>query len=288
MSQIESILLTSARFALEPFRAVARGHQQMTGRSPLTVMFYHRVADTSPNPWTITTSAFRAQLEWLIRNFEIISLDECQQRIRSGFNSRPAVAITFDDGYAENCEVAIPWLVERQIPFTYYVALNHVLSGRPFPHDLERGESLPVDTIETVRALADAGVEIGSHTWSHADLGKTVDDAQLRHEIAGSTAELSRLIGRPVRHFAFPYGRPANVSPEAVRIARECGLQSVATAWNGVNTPGDDPFHIARVHGDPCLARVQNWLSGDRRLVHRRMTMDRSLGMCPVRGVSHS
>lgn len=279
MAPLESILIQSARMALEPFRAVLRGHQCRIGRAPLAVMYYHRIADTHLNPWSLSTHSFQQQIEWMTRNFEIISIDEVQRRLRAGSNSRPAVAITFDDGYAENCDFAIPFLLERGIPFTYYVSLDFIQTGRPFPHDLEWGEPLPINSAETIRAMAEAGVEIGGHTRHHPDLGTIHDRERLTDEIVTACRELGELAGQPVRHFAFPFGNPGNLHAAAVEIARAAGLASVASAWNGINLPGDDPFHIARIHGDPCLARVQNWLSGDRRLIRRRREIDRVMGL---------
>ncbi len=280
MRDIETMLLDAARWGLEPLRAPWRTLLSSAGQAPVAVLFYHRVADTQPNPWTLSNAAFRAHMEWLVRQFDVVSLDECQRRIASGKNSQPTVAITFDDGYSENCEFAIPWLIERQIPLTYYVTLGHVLSGQPFPHDIARGEPLPVNTLESVIALGECGVEIGAHSRSHPNLGDPALTAdQLFDEIVLSTRELSLLIERPVRHFAIPFGQLANVTPEVVRLAREAGLASIATACNAVNLPGDDPFHIARVHGDPNLSRLKNWLAGDPRMIARRRRMDRALGL---------
>ena len=54
-----------------------------------------------------------------------------------------AVAITFDDGYAENCRQAIPLLVRNQIPCTYFVTLENVLEGKPFAHDVAHADRFP-------------------------------------------------------------------------------------------------------------------------------------------------
>ena len=51
----------------------------------------------------MTCDEFQTQIDWFQENFEIVDLEECQRRIRSGFNDRPTLSITFDDGYSENC-----------------------------------------------------------------------------------------------------------------------------------------------------------------------------------------
>src|SRR5208283_1818575 len=119
------------------------------------------------------------QVGWLQRTFELISLEEVQRRLRSGINDRPAVHITFDDGYADNCQVAIPWLVKERIPCTYFVTVQNMLERRPFDHDLKRGLKLMPNSLDEIRAMAKAGIEIGAHTYSHPDLGKLTDPAGL-------------------------------------------------------------------------------------------------------------
>src|SRR5687768_6215914 len=96
------------------------------GRAPITVLFYHRVADEHPNDWTISNERFKAQINWVRERFEIISLVEAQQRIGSAANRNPAVCLTFDDGYADNCRESLPWLIAEKVPFAYFVATDHI------------------------------------------------------------------------------------------------------------------------------------------------------------------
>ncbi len=124
------------------------------GTAPICVLFYHRIADTHPNDWTMTCDRFEQQVTWLQRHFDMISLAEAQQRMATGFNSRVSVTITFDDGYGENCERAIPFLIDRRIPFSYFVSLDFVQTGRPFPHDVRAGQPLPPNTIDQLRDMA--------------------------------------------------------------------------------------------------------------------------------------
>ena len=73
-------------------------------RVPIAMLYYHRIADDGATEWTMPNRTFIDQMGWLRRNFELISMDEVQRRLRSGVNDRPAVHITFDDGYADNCQ----------------------------------------------------------------------------------------------------------------------------------------------------------------------------------------
>ena len=146
---------------------------------PVSILFYHRVADDDPNPWTISCDGFKRQIDWLASHFDLVSLEEAQRRINSGFNDRPTVSITFDDGYADNTVFALPLLIKRQIPVTYFVTTKHTIEGTPFSHDVQNGRTLYPNSGETLRAMADAGVEIGGHTRNHPCLADIDDETVL-------------------------------------------------------------------------------------------------------------
>src|SRR5262245_58709714 len=80
------------------------------GREPVRILFYHRVAGEFLNPWTMRPKTFAAQIDWLLKRFDLVSLAEAQARIASGCNRIPTASITFDDGYADNLQTAIPLL----------------------------------------------------------------------------------------------------------------------------------------------------------------------------------
>lgn len=252
-----------------PLRRRRAAQLAAAGQAPIMVLYYHRVADEHPNDWTISTARFKEEITWLRERFEIITLVEAQQRMGSPANRTPAVCITFDDGYADNCREAIPWLLEEKIPVTYFVATGNVLEGRPFVHDVRQGQPLEPNTPEQLRVMAEAGVELGAHTRNHIDLGPIRSQAVLDSEIVGSKLDLERIIRKPVRYFAFPFGLHANLSQAAFATAYRAGFWGVCSAYGGYNLPGDDPFHIHRIHGDPSWARFCNWMTADPRKFRR-------------------
>jgi len=231
----------------------------------MSVLFYHRVADSHPNPWTISCREYERQVDYCREHTEIISLVELQRRIESGFNDHLTSSFTFDDGYAENCRFAIPLLMRFKIPCTYFVTLDNLLSGKPFAHDLKRGQPLPINSVDELRAMADGGIEIGLHSRTHFDFSRPVTDKQIRAEIIDSAAELADLIRRPIRYFAFPFGLPQHLIPAAIEAIREAGLQGYCSAYGAYNFPTDDAFHIRRIHGDPEFSRFRNWMTFDAR-----------------------
>jgi peptidoglycan/xylan/chitin deacetylase (PgdA/CDA1 family) len=270
MNVAKRVALSAYRFATRPYRFASATLARRNGSFPISVLFYHRVADEHPNPWTISNAGFKAQLDWLCSGFDLISLSDCQARIRSGFSNRPALCITFDDGYAENSQQAIPLLLERQIPFTYFVAWKHVRHQRPFAHDVARRCPLAVDTVQSIRAIADQGVEIGSHTLSHVDLGAIRDEAAIRREVVDSKTDMEQFLGRPVRYFAFPFGQRKNLNRRAFELGKQAGYRGMCSAYGGYNEIGGDAFHLQRFHGDPELDYLRCWLDFDPRVRRRR------------------
>jgi peptidoglycan/xylan/chitin deacetylase (PgdA/CDA1 family) len=268
MSNWNSKLIETYRLASWPMRKLRYAQMVRAGQVPVFSIFYHRIADDSTNPWTMSRDQFRKQIDWFEDNFEIVDLEECQRRIRSGSNSRPTLSITFDDGYAENCDFALPMLIERRIPVTYFVTTCHTTRQQPFPHDLALDAPLPVNTIESLRALDMAGVEIGAHSRTHADLGKITCPETLVDEVITSAREMETAIGRKVRYFAFPFGQHENLNPVVFQLLRESGFLGVCSAYSGWNEIGGDDFHIQRIHGDPDFSRIRNWLTYDPRMAN--------------------
>src|SRR5262245_50292907 len=142
MNPIKQAALRAYYYATFASRRQAAEQRAALGTEPVSILFFHRVADRMPNGWTMSRREFARQINWLRKHFEIVDLGEAQTRIASGRNRRPTVCITFDDGYAENMQFAIPLLIDEKVPFTYFVTTNHVFGNRPFPHDIEAGQPL--------------------------------------------------------------------------------------------------------------------------------------------------
>jgi peptidoglycan/xylan/chitin deacetylase (PgdA/CDA1 family) len=104
------------------------------GPASLLVLIYHRVLPTRDPllPDEPDAADFSAQMDLIGRNFRVLPLREAVQRLRSGDLPARSVSITFDDGYANNCEVALPILRERGIPATVFVATGFLNGGRMF------------------------------------------------------------------------------------------------------------------------------------------------------------
>ena len=101
-------------------------------RNELTILLYHGVI-RDPLPVTDTcfleVSTFRRQIEYLKNNFSIVPLSRAIELLHRGTVDRPTVALTFDDGYQNNCDVAFPVLKEFEVPVTIFLTTGFVDSS---------------------------------------------------------------------------------------------------------------------------------------------------------------
>ncbi|MFF8864458.1 polysaccharide deacetylase family protein [Streptomyces sp. NPDC015139] len=178
---------------------------------------YHSVGDCADDPYRITVTPERLdrQLHWLRRRgLRGVSVAELlAARARDG--GRDLVGLTFDDGYADFLDNALPLLERWGCTATLFV-LPGRLGGDNAWDPL--GPRKPLLTADGIRRVADAGVEIGSHGLTHVDLTRA-DDALLTAETAESRALLEELTGRPVTGFCYPYGTVDRRAVDAVRDA---------------------------------------------------------------------
>jgi peptidoglycan/xylan/chitin deacetylase (PgdA/CDA1 family) len=233
------------------------------------LLFYHRVANHSMNPWSIPVANFRRQMSWIANHMAPSSLDQIRQTQLIGRRDKPMVGVTFDDAYSENCEFAIPILLELKIPTTYFVTTHFVETGEPFPHDVTRGQALRPNTINQIRTMAEQGIQIGAHSHTHIDFRSLLSHRQMATEVFDVRKKLQDWSGQSVDYFAFPYGLKENVTQQAVDAVFEAGYRCFVSAAGGMNFPGADANHLQRLHGDPGFAAFLNWLTYDPRKVRR-------------------
>ncbi len=165
------------------------------------------------------TEVFLQQILFLQKHYRIVSLSEAIELLRSGEVRVPTVALTFDDGYADNFLNLRAVANEAGISATLFITTHPVETHREFGHDVTNGMTgfLPL-TWDQIQYWSTRGVEFGSHTRTHMDCG-TPDSAKLQSEIVGSKTDLEAQLGKSVGLFAFPYGQRENMSSEAMRLA---------------------------------------------------------------------
>jgi len=144
--------------------------------------------------------------------------------------SRPAVAITFDDGCETDLLSAAPVLLKLGFGATFYIVAGMV------------GKAGRLSSAQ-LRELQGLGFEIGCHSMTHPYL-PDLDDGSLEREISGAKAVLEQILGSPVEHFSCPGGR---YDSRALRVAKAAGFRSLATSVPRANTASTDRFSLGRV-----------------------------------------
>jgi peptidoglycan/xylan/chitin deacetylase (PgdA/CDA1 family) len=206
------------------------------GNYPVMILFHHLISDR-PHRMGTPTAYFLRQVNYLLRHYRVVSLSEAVELVRKGGVKVPTVAITFDDGYADNFVNLRAVTEETGLPIGYFISTEHISNGGGFAHDRSRNETgFPPNTWEQIEFLKHSGYEIGSHTRNHADCGST-DREFLRHEIVGSAEDLRRRLGT-AEHFSFPFGLPKNISAPAAEIACDA-YPNVFSAYRGGNFHAD-------------------------------------------------
>jgi len=216
----------------------------------LPVLMYHKVgvppAGSKLKKLWVSVEQLRRQKEYLKRRgYAPLTLRRVAELLDAG-DAVPANAavITFDDGYQNNLTEGLPVLREFGFPATIFVVVNAI--GRDnFWHDPATETRVPMLTWDEVRALRDAGWDIGSHTLNHPRLARlTPEDA--RKELEESHATLAREMGVPPVSFAHPYGNGADDLPLRLLI-QNAGYRTACTVHQGLADPVGAPLALRRI-----------------------------------------
>jgi peptidoglycan/xylan/chitin deacetylase (PgdA/CDA1 family) len=205
------------------------------------VLTYHRFGDDPRAPFTVSAASFERQMAALAGSGTAVSLNDVRAFLVGTRDlPRNATLVTIDDGDPSVLRIAAPILQKHGVP-----AVAFVLGGTP--------AGFSVMTPSQLRALADAGVDIESHSVSHASLAR-LSSADMRREAVESRQRIEDMIGRPVTAFAYPFGTRRDYSDDAANALREAGYTLAFTSQHGPVRRGMDSLMLPRVKvesGDP-------------------------------------
>ena len=259
------------------------------GPPSLRILAYHGVCDDSlaGEPWMpgyfVTASVFDRQLRFLRQEANVIPLAEAARALAAGKLPERAVALTFDDGYANNLELAAPMLARYGMPATVFLSSHYIESGALYPflkiHLLRmpgaagyknepldtvlsrvdqawqsaagtlteaQGRTLRPLTIGEVRAAQAGGLlEFGAHAHSHCIL-RNESPARREQEIRLSLQRVAEWTGRPATLFSYPNGEAGDFNDADQRVLRDGGVEAAVTGIAGINRPGTPPLSLLR------------------------------------------
>jgi peptidoglycan/xylan/chitin deacetylase (PgdA/CDA1 family) len=190
--------------------------------SSAAILMYHAIDAPrfdSERRFCVPGKVFHRQIEALKADgWTFLPLGQTVSSLRSGCGLPPkAISLTIDDGFACAHEQALPTLAELNVPATLFVVADRLGANNDWDSSKE-GKGRRIVTRRELQELSDAGIDIGSHTLTHPRL-TTISQDQLRSEVRDSKTRLEDITGRPVTHFAYPYGEFDAAACEEVAAA---------------------------------------------------------------------
>lgn len=227
-------------------RPLARRYLGWRHQQRLIVLLYHRVSDELRDSLTVGIEQFDAQMEWLSGHHTVVSITDIVHGNVPRNTTRPVIAVTFDDGYLDNYEHAVPILLRHQVPAAFFVSTGLIGTNDGFAHDLKKlGKPLPTMNWEQLRHMHDLGFVIGSHTVTHLDCG-SADLETVRRELIQSRDSLRQTLGLEEVIFAYPFGGRANMTAAVLQMVKELGYVGCLSAYGGYTAGRIDPYNVER------------------------------------------
>lgn len=196
------------------------------------IIYYHSVHPTHPG--SHRPERFRAQLQWLFDNQYVCpTLSDYDQ-----FIGKDRIAfITFDDGYLDNLEYALPILQEFDFKATFFVCSGYMNKAGHFEgdagHKLYPG--LQMLNQSNLLSLNMAGMEIASHGVMHQMMSQLTEQAQYQ-ELQESKLALENITGHSILSFSYPNGQKGALTDYSLQAALDLGYQYIcSTSWGCLN-----------------------------------------------------
>ena len=178
----------------------------------------------------VTEQAFDAQLRHLRDSgWTPVDLDGYLAWLQGRRVARKSFLLTMDDAYVSTLEVAAPLLKAYDVPAVCYVPAGRIGGFSDWMDDMSHEPLLDWDGL---RALADFGIEVGSHSWDHAPM-LGMDAAALRRHTVEAAEALADVTGTRPRSFAYPWGIHDSAAIHAVQKAGYANAFAVKAGQGG-------------------------------------------------------
>jgi peptidoglycan/xylan/chitin deacetylase (PgdA/CDA1 family) len=207
-------------------------------------LLYHSVVPTprrDPKQMTVSVDLLTRQIEYLCAHgYTVADAPSAVAELRTGAAPAKTVVITFDDGYGDNLELALPILERFRCTATIFMS-REALAGEERPVYADRFLS-----VAEARDMISSGlVTIGCHGDTHRALSD-LSDAEVRRETADAKAWMEDALGVAVPLFAYPYGSFDSFDRRVRDAVQRAGFDAAFTSIVGPNTARTDPFRLLR------------------------------------------
>jgi len=213
----------------------------------IPILMYHQIDEPPPRGepmrgLVVSPQSFARQMALLkYMGYTGLSMRDLEPYLR-GDKRGKVVGLTFDDGYRNNLHHALPVLARRGFSATCYGVSSMFGGTNAWDQHLGIAKKPLMDTQDWLRWL-DAGMDVGSHTCTHAALTKIPFD-QARQEIVQSKIVLEHALSCEVRHFCYPYGW---FGPEHMEMVKEAGYITATTTQRGRVHANQDLYALKRI-----------------------------------------
>jgi peptidoglycan/xylan/chitin deacetylase (PgdA/CDA1 family) len=208
--------------------------------SGLRILFYHRVAKDR-DALAVRPAAFTEQMDYLASEaYRVVDILSAIELLDSGEPLSRTVALSFDDGYLDVADHALPILSERGFRATVFIAPAVTDGKTSFSWYREQP---PLLTWEDIGELdRDGTLRFEAHSLTHPNL-TAVDSQTATNEIVGSKRELENRLGRVVNAFSYPTGL---FGVREQKIVAEAGFRVAVSCEPGINDRSTDRFALRR------------------------------------------
>lgn len=221
--------------------------ERCKNRQPIPILVYHQIDVAPPKGAAfrslyVAPKSFTRQMRLLkMLGYQGLSMSRLMPYL-NGEKHGNVCGITFDDGYLNNLQHALPVLEAQGFSSTCYLVSQRLGQTNDWDRNAGIAPAPLMDPGQLSRWLA-GGQELGAHTRHHVHL-PTMTDTESFHEIAAGKAELEALVQTRVQHFCYPYGE---FEPSHVDMAKRAGFLTATTTARARCQSGDDFFQLPRV-----------------------------------------
>ncbi len=255
----------------------------------IQVLIFHRVSYKQNDPWglEVTPEKFEEYIRIISSNYPIIRFEDNWHKVQER-----SIVLTFDDGYCDNYQYALPILEKYNVPATVFVSTGNIGSEREFWWDRiarllsedsvrdVRGQLLTLSHEERERQIARIESKLLNSKQASKDdrslnmkelkclaaspiitIGAhTVTHSMLsalskeeqEEEILASKRFLEQSIERPVHIFSYPFGGEGTYNEGTINILKQYGFVKAATNYSGLTNANDDMYQIPRCGIPKC------------------------------------
>lgn len=189
----------------------------------IPILLYHSI-DNSKREDSVSPSMFSRQMEYLhTKGYKVISLDEVADDLKKSCKKRDnkLLAITFDDGYQNIYQYAMPILQKYGFTASVFLPTKYIGKNSEWIYP-----SMPLLTWDEILTIEQQGIAFGSHSHSHRGL-TDLTEKQAKEELEKSKKILEDKLNKPVPYIAYPFSKSNEIIE---KMALGCGYKLLLSA----------------------------------------------------------